>query len=315
MGNKTSGYRLMPRDIAIFKAIHTCRVLNSTQIAAKFFPRQNGEPGNDVHTSTDVNPKCRQRLLRLSEAGYLYRDYLSSTPKEGRKPYLYFLDKGAATILAQAEGVSLQDFNWRRRDNQLSMNNTLPHLIALNDVRISIEVDAQQRGIQILTWETEQELAARSIKVPLERDGHVQKLIPDSYFCLYKDAVSWDEEDGYAFAYFLEIDRNTEHAPLNSNSVRPNYFTTKVVKYLTYFALEKHKRDFGFQAIRVLTVTTDQKRLEKLLKATESLGGGKHFWFTTFADIVPINSALTKPIWWQAGDRKKCMLILVMFFS
>jgi hypothetical protein len=101
----------------------------------------------------------------------------------------------------------------------------------------------------------------------------------------------------------------TEHAPLATDRYSSNYFTTKVVKYLSYFALQQQQQDFGFAAIRVLTVTTDPQRLEKLLQATENKGGRLHFWFTTFADIVPIQSALTKPIWWQAGNREKRTLI------
>ncbi len=299
-----SGFSLKPRDIAIFETIHTCRALTSTQIAAKFYLRDNGEPRNDVHTSMDASPRCRKRLLKFHDKNFLKRDESPRINKAGVRPYLYSLDEKGATELAQLAGVPLSKFGWRPRDNQLSASRTLPHLMALNDVRISIEVDAQQRNIQILAWETEQELAARSMKVLLEEDGIVEErqFIPDGYFCLYEDA-------GYSSAYFLEIDRDTEHAPIGSKSIRSNYFTTKIKQYLSYFALDKPMRDFGYQAIRVLTVTTDQKRLEKLLKATESVGGGKHFWFTTFADIVPIKSALTKPIWWQAGDRTKRSLI------
>jgi hypothetical protein len=227
---------------------------------------------------------------------------------------LYFLSDGAAAILAQEAGSSPSEFDWRRRDNLLSESSTLPHLITLNDVRISLEVDAEQRGVQILIWETERELKARSIKVPREHKGDEQQqefmaLIPDSYFCLYAPLGIVDQNDSYSYAYFLEIDLNTEHAPLNSSDHPPNYFTTKVVKYLNYLASDKPQRQFSFEAIRVLTVTTDSKRLEKLLLATESKGGGQHFWFTTFADIVPIQSALTKPIWWQAGNREKRTLI------
>jgi hypothetical protein len=137
----------------------------------------------------------------------------------------------------------------------------------------------------------------------------VVTLIPDSYFCLYAPVGYLEEEVDYFYPYFLEIDLSTEHAPLNSDRDSPNYFTTKVRKYLSYLASGNPYKHFGHKAIRVLTVTTDQKRLEKLLSATESMGGGKHFWFTTFDDIVPINSALTKPIWYEAETREKRSLV------
>lgn len=52
--------------------------------------------------------------------------------------------------------------------------------------------------------------------------------------------------------------------------------------------------------MRILTVTTGQKRLENLLAITEEVGGKARFWFTTFERILHAD-ILVDPIWNVAG--------------
>ena len=63
------------------------------------------------------------------------------------------------------------------------------------------------------------------------------------------------------------------------------------------------------KSLRVLTVTTSEKRLSNLKLVTESAGGRELFWSSTF-DQATAESVSTDPIWQVAGEGGlKCLLV------
>ena len=300
--------QLRERDINIFKAIYACRLLTTPQIGARFFPREKSEPRRyDVRSNKYVSPRCRKRLRRFWEEGYLYRTDLPATTKEGRKPFMYFLDEGAVAVLAKVFNVPVTAIKWRPRDNEIKFFQ-LAHFVAVNDVRISIGIDAFDRGLTIVKWESENDLRSRKMEVFLRDSGNapnkdVVGFRPDGYFVLKVPGGLSTTGGAQIIPCYLEVDRATEHAPLDPDTNYSNTFTTKIKKYLSHYASGDHRKQFGFDDIRLLTVTTDLKRVEKLINVTQSLGGNQRFWFTTFDQLLKPLSALTKPIWQVVGKQ------------
>jgi hypothetical protein len=82
----------------------------------------------------------------------------------------------------------------------------------------------------------------------------------------------------------------------------------KVRAYMAYYRSGQYHARYGTRSLRVLTVTTSQKRLANLKASTEQAGGGPMFWFTTF-DRVNTENILSAPIWQVAGDKGNHSLI------
>jgi hypothetical protein len=75
----------------------------------------------------------------------------------------------------------------------------------------------------------------------------------------------------------------------------------KVSAYLEYHRSGKYQLRYKMQGLRMLTVTTGEKRLANLKAATEKTGGKARFWFTTFEQIRK-SDVLTEAIWQKAGE-------------
>ena len=70
--------------------------------------------------------------------------------------------------------------------------------------------------------------------------------------------------------------------------------------FIEYYRSGKYHARYHTKSMRILTVTTGQKRLENLLAITEEVGGKARFWFTTFERILHAD-ILVDPIWNVAG--------------
>jgi len=77
-------------------------------------------------------------------------------------------------------------------------------------------------------------------------------------------------------------------------------WATKVRAYQEYVGTGRYQRRYQARALRVLTVTTGERRLMHLKAATEKAGGGPLFWFTT-VQAASREAILTRLIWRVAG--------------
>src|SRR5262249_54589652 len=112
------------------------------------------------------------------------------------------------------------------------------------------------------------------------------KLFPDGYFSLTSD------ENRYCV--FLEIDRGTETVS-TIDWKRPSW-TRKIMTYLQYYRSGAYQTRYHTRSLRILTVTTSERRLANLKEATEKTGGQRRFWFTTL-ERISTEDVLTAPIW------------------
>lgn len=287
------GFRLTLRDIGIIKAIYDYRALTAPQIAALFF---------HADGDREVNARCKHRLRMLYHHGYVFRDEQPSKLSEGRKPLVYFLDSRGAEFLTGQLGEAIQ---WDRKDNKVSWP-FLDHLLATNDVRIAVCLAAVAQGLKINGWVDDKALKSAQMKdlVAIRgEEGGIQKaaVVPDGYFVL--------DAGEYVYHHFLEIDRRTVTGEATSFGSRD--WARKVRAYLEYYHSGKYEKRYGTKSLRVMTITTGERRMAHLREITKKIGrkgDNALFWFTTFEHATTAQ-ILTEPIWQRADkDGLHCLV-------
>jgi hypothetical protein len=273
--------RLTPRDLAVINAVYTYRVLRRDQIQTLFFPSKN---------------TANERLKRLYHHGYLARRWSPVEYGQGSGQTLYLLATKGAQRLAQERGVDVSDITWRRSQNHVS-SPFLEHTLMINDVRLALERAAGQGGYRIETWLREEELKATPDKVWIESASGRRRrlaLVPDAYFRLI--------EGSKRASFFLEADRATE---------THGRWAQKVLCYLSYLRSGAYLRRYGSNCLRVITVTSGERRLANLLRTTAQTCEGRDeglFWFTTLERVTP-EAILEAPIWQMAGEERPMPLM------
>lgn len=270
--------RLTARDIKVLKAVHDYRVLSREQIQRLLFPSQN---------------TANYRLQRLYQHGFLDRRWRPVEYGQGMGQAIYLSTKKGANILAQHLTVSPERLH-HQPTSRTVRSPFLEHTLRVNDVCIAFVLAAQRASYRIERWLREDELrAAREYVYMTTTSGTPRQvaIIPDAYLALRL---------GDRRAHFLlEIDRATETS---------GRWAHRVQAYLAYIANGQYSRRFGTTSLRILVITTSRERLANLLGATEAVGGGALFWFTTLGLVQP-ETVLTAPIWHVAGQEGMIKLI------
>ena len=294
--------RLTPRDLAIIEAVYSFRALSTPQIERLLFP---GNPqdiqANVKDPGSGKTNRCRHRLKLLYHHGYLYREELPVPLTQGRRPLVYFLDKKGKDALCRHFDLDPKEIDWHRRQNTVG-DTFIEHTLQTNDIRVAVTVGAQQHGFTLATWlddrtlRKQQNRDAVTISGPQGGKPRRVAVVPDGYFHLQSPA--------YEFHFCLEADRRTVVGQYSRWGGKD--WSRKIRAYIAYFTRPEpdkpsvYEQRFGTSKLRILTVTTGQKRLENLKRITEQAGGRGRFWFTTFDALTP-ETVLTQPIWYKAG--------------
>lgn len=280
-------FRLTARDQDILRAVYEYRALTTKQISDLLFVPP------DTKENRAPSSRCTYRLKLLYHHGFLVRREQPQTLSEGRKPFLYQLDKRGAEFLGEREDGGIQALDWVQ-DETLSPL-FLEHLIASNDVRVAITRAAARHGFTIENW-----LDERTLKQVQNKDTVVltnakgkrqtASVVPDGYFHLTTGEHHYHQ--------FLEIDRSSVTG--SSKNWTRRTWARKVQAFIEYYRSGKYHARYHTKSMRILTVTTGQKRLENLLAITQEVGGKARFWFTTFERILHAD-VLVDPIWNVSG--------------
>lgn len=262
--------QLTERDVQLILGVYQYRVLRREQIQELFFPSKN---------------TANERLKRLYQHGFLERRWLPVEYGQGTSQAMYLLAERGVDVVAQQLGIDRGAVDWRESYNRVGAL-FLEHLLLVNQVRIAFSLAAERAGFSIERWSTEEELKATRDFVQITPAGGTQRrvaVIPDGYFLL-------NLGDKRAH-FFLEVDRATE---------ANKRWAQKIQAYLVYTESGKYSERYGTRSLRVLTVTTGEKRLANLKRATEEVGGGPMFWFTTFEQATS-DKILGTAAWQVAG--------------
>ena len=270
--------RLTERDIQVILAVYDYRVLRRNQIEQLLFPSKN---------------TANERLKRLYQHRFLERRFLAVEYGKGTSQALYLLAERGADLVASELGMDRGQINWRESHNQVGTI-FLEHTLLVNQFRIDFTQAARQQGYRVDEWVKEEDLkAARDYVHIVVASGRRRRIavIPDGYFVL-----NLGDKRGH---FCLEVDRATE---------TNKRWAQKIQAYREYTQSGQYSERFGTRSLRVLTVTTSQKRLANLKRTTEQASGGRMFWFTTFEQAQP-NTLLTHPIWQVATVSDEKVLI------
>ena len=278
-------FRLTKRDCDLVQAIWQYRALIAPQLAALFFSSLSLKSGQ-------VNTRCKHRLRMLYNHGYLSRDEQPTKLSEGRKPLIYSLDKKGAELLSEMYGMSI---DWDPKDRAVSPL-FLEHLLATNDVRVAMVLSAKHHDWKIAKWVDDKTLKSPHQKETVTLIGprgssESVAIVPDGYFVI--------EAGEFVYHHFLEIDRGTETG--QASEWGKHDWARKIRTYLEYYQSGSYATRYGTQSLRILTVTTGERRLAHLKAVTHKTGGLAQFWFTTF-DLATTRDILSEPIW-QISDQ------------
>jgi len=270
------------RDWQAIVAVYNCDVLTKLQIEDWIF--RQGDP-SIKHT------RCKERLPLLVSNNYLWEGWSPSI--DGKKPVkVYRLGPQARNELAGRLKLKPNELKWEPKE-RYEEKNKVREKLKLNDIRIAFDLSAvhSQLGLEIGEWIYETELRQAHAKHPFtftDQDGQVKKgyVVGDSFVRIYKRGKK------VSLRFFIEEDNNTE--PLE-------VWFEKIKKWLA-FIHKVYPELYQAKRPRVLTVTTDEKRLSALQQCTEAAGGKNVFRFTTFERFRNDRRViLTEPLWNVAG--------------
>jgi hypothetical protein len=269
---------LTDRDCAIIQLVNDCRALRGDQIERFFFQSRS---------------TAQYRLQRLFHHEFLNRTFLTVVSGgPASSPAIYTLGKHGATVLVERFGYDRD--NLRLIRGGTIVWHQLEHLLKINDIRIAITQAAAAQGWTLEEWRDETSFRAHPDYVMVEdRQGraHEKPVFPDGYACL---ATSKGKT-----RFFLEVDRGTEVL---------SKFGPQIAVYEAYVDSGQYHERFQAKSLRVLIVTTTQRRMKSLQTTTLRAGGDSKYWFTTFDEITP-ETVLTQAIWEQIGSQEKLPLI------
>jgi hypothetical protein len=281
-------HRLTTRDVETLRLVHTHVGLTPPQIDALVYSRSL----QPLAPHAKVSPRCHSRLRFLSaELGLLRRVESLAPLIGGRRPYVYFLSRQGAELLAHETGSDPADLGFDPRRHQVSQFH-LRHLVTCSTVRICLEHAATAAGLRITSWLADRELRSPQMKdmVTLERqDGRrVQSaVVPDAFFTL--------EIPERSLNFMVEVDLATVTG--ESEVWNRRTWARKVAAYVAYVKTGSYERRYHSTSLRVLTVCPSAQRVANLRRITETTGG-RRFWFST---IDQLHQAFSAPIWSVAG--------------
>jgi hypothetical protein len=261
--------RLTDRDRQMLETIHAFDgVMSAPQFQRYFF--------NSWRTT-------RERLSLLWQNGYLGKP---SRKARAALPYMiYWLGEQGAQVVADREGTQFAKFEWVKEARWSQVE----HDMAVGDFRLDVmEAVTNPSFIDLGIWISEGVFRSWRDKVVFTHKGAkaTKVVMPDGYFELWIGTKR--------FRLLVEIDRSTKD--------NPRFAFEKARPFLAYIRSDIYKERFGYNAGRILVITTSQRRLRNMKAMTEdTLGGSAGAFFFSTCELVQPNTVLTEPIWHVGG--------------
>jgi hypothetical protein len=270
-----------------------------------------------------VSSACKARLRALADAGVIEPYEQATRLAEGRAQNCWFLTKSGRNLVAQLLTMPERALDFRPAGAYGTLH--LGHRLALNDVRIAMELASAHKGYRVLEWIDDNQLKRLLGKenvglVRLERtaEGGTREVeqrhalkIPDGYFRI-------EFAPGVERACFVEFDNQTltlDYAKENGKD-----FAQKVRTLSAFYRSGRYKEVFpqAGESMWLLTITSGSERRQHNLKATTErlLGRGNRaldrYWFARKDEIPTYEdyfaTAVFSPIWLRGGQDKRWAL-------
>ncbi len=105
----------------------------------------------------------------------------------------------------------------------------------------------------------------------------------------------------------LEIDRGEMPVVRYKNAQR-TYFAKKMLTYYEANRQQRHVHDLGIENFRVLTVTTTNERVERMLSALNGITEGRGSNMFLFTDVARLATSNPIDLEWVSGKREAVRL-------
>lgn len=264
---------LTHRDREIIRLIHRHRYLRSSQVTALL---------------TGSDQQILRRLQLLYHHGYLERPHiqLDYFHHGGSRHIVYGLGNKGWRLVRRKLGRDFHDLSWGDKNRSVGRI-FLEHALLVSDIMVAIELACRQRGLHLLS---ERELArsdkrkrTQLFRWKVKVNGGLKlSVVPDRVF-----ALEFTDQTGKTdrILFFLEADRGT--MPVIRKNFGQTSFFRKLLAYEATWLQGVHRRRFGFNRFRVLTVTTIAGRVQSLIEACSKLKRGHGLFL--FADKTVLN--------------------------
>jgi DNA-binding transcriptional ArsR family regulator len=283
--------RITPRDIELLRNIARLRLASAAQLAAL-----------DGGSAQNVS----RALLALFENGYVERPVAQVASRllyEGSRPTIYGLTRQGATLLRQhGEDVRRRLLDGIDKERGAGWR-FIEHTVAIAQFWVALELATRGRDdVRVLERNEILENAPKSkvdrlvrLEASIRLGGALKKnaVVPDALFGLRFN----DEAESY---FMLEVDRGEMPIERYKNLQR-TYFAKKMVTYYEANRQQRHVHDLGIENFRVLTVTTDRTRVEKMLEALKRVTEGRGSGMFLFTDEATLTAGNPLDIEWISG--------------
>ncbi len=260
-------FSLRTRDREIITAVNDCQVLVDSQVQRWFFKSKS---------------PAQTRLRKLYDNEYLERHFITvAASAPASSPILYSVTEKGAYVLAQYFDYTPDQL---RFPSQKLLNNwiDLQHLIEVNQFRVAISRGLLDYEWQLNQWLDETHFRANpdTVTVTNRNNRKVKKpVLPDSFFHV-------TVPPGQA-RFFIEVDSGIEGTAK---------FKPQIEVYEAYTKGGQYQKRFKSTSLRILIITSTQRRMKTLQQIVRTTGGVMIYWFTTKAQVSS-ETVLTAPIW------------------
>ena len=290
-------FRLTDGDVEIIRQVARRRLIRSTHIAALV--------GRSVDRTND-------RLKLLFHAGYLDRPLAQFDRfPTGSSSYVYALANRGARLLCEREGACCNIGDWSY-NNRRAGRPFIEHQVEIVNFEVVLRGAVRQRpeltlltGVETIIPDRQRGNASGNpfaLRTKLSYAGWIReaRVIPDFVFSLIPPR-------GERFNFMVEIDRGK--MPIRRSDPDKTSFEQKMRVYLSGHGARQHERQVGWKNFRVLSVTTDRKRLQHMQETLRDLphgrGGPSLFLFSTY-EALRTHEALNA--WQDAAGRPAKLL-------
>jgi hypothetical protein len=283
--------RITARDVGLLRNISRFRLASSAQLAAL-----------DGGSAQNVS----RALLGLFENGYVERPLAQIASRflyEGSRPTIYGLTRKGASLLRRygeevrrrlLDGIDkARGAGWR----------FIEHTVAVSEFLVALELATRGRDdVKLLPRGEILDDAPKSSRdrlVKLETSirigGSFRKnaVVPDAFFGLRHT----DNRESY---FMVEVDRGEMPVERYRNTYR-TYFSKKMLTYYEASRQQRHVFELGIENFRVLTVTTDNARIEKMQAALRVITEGRGSNIFLFANQAALAATNPLDVNWISG--------------
>jgi len=302
-------FKLTPRVLALLAYTGKHRLISSDDLA-----RLDGGSGQNV----------KRELRNLWANRYLLRPavQLNTVAITGPQPLVYGISNRGARLLRDHGHLIDTDVDWSENCRRAGVA-FINHSVARS--RFMAALDVAQRTRDDINLLEAPDIIARApektqrARYPLKwvaqvPDGHgrevVETVIADDLFALIFD-------DDSASYFLVEIDRGQMPVRRHGKSREEfaggkrrmrTFYMHKLATYYHGWRQRRHVEQFGIEQLRVLTVTTSEKRIDTMLDALRDVTNGKGSELFLFIQDQRLHSGNPLEVEWITGKGNRARL-------